>query len=338
MLNPADLAELPPSSRTAIENAMARVERAAAAKDPEQVIGTSKELVETVAKVTINALGGTYGSNTNMPALVKQTLEALDLHPSGLADRPSLRRLVGALSTAVSAITELRNTDGTGHGRAYPSNLNDAHGTLARDAAVGWSRWILSATHRSLRDRPIAQVVDDISGPLTMSRGVLPALLQELRLDTRGEDDQRKLGLAVSRRWTVNGTFMPRSDVIEPLAEGRKEYPPAFAEGILEGLLLDHDGFLRIYPGDVPFLAGIADRLPADRRTLVLDALSERVSNALRSYAFGEEAQAQTIHELRQLATERGGTSVGETMSLIAQHIDDLRHADWKADEDDDDQ
>ena len=51
---------------------------------------------------------------------------------------------------------------------------------------------------------------------------------------------------AVARRWSVNETFLPLTDVIEPLANGKVEYPPAFCEGALEGLLLDHDGRIRI--------------------------------------------------------------------------------------------
>jgi hypothetical protein len=330
----ANLAELPASARTAIQNALERVERASGAGDVEQIIGTSKELVETVAKAAINALGRTYGSNAEMSTLAHETLVALGMHPTGLSDRPSLRKLASALASTVNALAELRNSDGTGHGRAVPSNLDPSHATLARKAAISWSEWVLWATHRALRDRvPIAEVVNDISGPLTLSQGKLPALLQEIRIAERGEEDQFKLGLAVARRWSVNDTFLPREDVIEPLATGKAEYPPAFAAGVLEGLFLDHDGFLRMKPIDVPLAVGIAERLPGDRKERVFKELADRAKDALLSYAFNEEAQIEAVHELDRLAAERGGTLLGEVLALIALRIEELRDAEQESDE-----
>lgn len=334
MFDQTDLTELPPSARTAIQNALERVERASEAEDVEQIIGTSKELVETVAKVAINALGGTYGSNAEIPTLVRDTITALNLHPAGLSDRPSLRKLGAALASTVNALAELRNTDGTGHGRAIPSNLDLSHATLAREAAVSWCRWILAATHRALRDRvPIAQIASDIAGPLTLSRGMLPALLQELRIGERGEDDQIKLGLAIARRWSVNDTFLPREDVIEPLASGKAEYPPAFVAGILEGLLLDHDGYLRMKPNDLPLVVAIGERLPGDRKIRVLEGLANRARVALLSYAFKEEAELAAVQELRRLASEREGSALGEALTVIAQRIEQLREPEWEGDE-----
>lgn len=335
MFDQTDLAELPPSARTAIQNAVERVERAAGANDVEQLVGTSKELVETVAKAAINALGGTYGSNAEMPTLVHETLTALNLHPAGLSDRPSLRKLATALASTVNALAELRNTDGTGHGRAIPSNLDPSHATLAREAAVSSCRWILAATHRALRDRvPIAQVVNDIAGPLTLSRGKLPTLLQELRIDERGEDDQFKLGLAVARRWSVNDTFLPREDVIEPLASGKAEYPPAFGAGVLEGLLLDHDGYLRMKPEDLPLVVAIGERLPGDRKVRLFEELADRARDALLSYAFKEQAQLEVVQELRRLASEREDSALGEALTAIALRIEELREPEWEDDED----
>ena len=200
---------------------------------------------------------------------------------------------------------------------------------------MSWSRWVLSATHRALRDRvPIAEVVNDISGPLTLSRGKLPALLQELRIDERSEDDQSKLGLAVARRWSVNDTFLPREDVIEPLATGKAEYPPAFAAGVLEGLLLDHDGFLRMKPIDLPLAAAIAERLPGDRKERVFKELVDRAQDALLSYAFKEEAQIEAVQELDRLAGERAGSALGEALTTVARRIEELREAAQDSDED----
>lgn len=328
MFDIADLAQFPPSARAAIDQAVERVTRSSDADDIEATIGASKELVETVAKVVINALGGTYGSSAELPKLAKETLTALKLHPGGLQDRDSLRKLSQALIATVNALAELRNSDGTGHGRAFPSNLDPSHAALAKDTALIWSRWILSAAHRALRERvPLGQVASDIAGPLSFSRGELPALLAELGLDAVGEDDQRKLGLAVGRRWSVNGTFLAREDVIEPLASGNAEYPPAFAAGVLEGLLLDHDGYLRMRPDDIPLAVAIGQRLPGDRKVLVFEELADRTEDALLSYAFDDEAQGQSIERLLWLADEQENPQVREAMSRIAKRIDKLRES-----------
>jgi hypothetical protein len=321
-----DQVELPLAARTAIQNATQRVQRASAADDVEQIIGTTKELVETVAKVVISALGGTYGSNTPMPKLARETVAALEMDPGTLGDRPALRQLGSALTSAVSAMANLRNSDGTGHGRAHPSNLDGSHATFAREAATAWCRWILSATHRRLGDRiPIGEVVADISGPLTMSRGTLPALLRDVRVHERGEVDQRKLGLAVARRWSVNGTFMPREDVLEPLAGGKADYSPAFAEGALEGLVLDHNGFLRMHDIDVPIIVGIAERLPGDRKERLFGEVAARADDALLSYAFKDEQQMAVVRELRRAAAEREGSPLATVLETIASRIEHLR-------------
>jgi hypothetical protein len=335
MFDEVDLEALQPSARVAIEDALGRVERAATADDVEGIVGGSKELVETVAKAVINALGDTYGSNIDMPKLAHQTVAALELHPAGLQDRASLRKLSQALISMVGALAELRNTDGTGHGRAAPSNLDRSHAVLAKDAATSWCRWLLAATRRVLKQRvPLDDVVTDIAGARVFSRGQLPAFLTEHQLPELGEDDQRKLGLAVGRRWSVNGTFNVRIDVIEPLASGKAEYPPAFCAGVLEGLLLDYDGFLQMTPEDIRLAVGIGQRLPGDRRDPVLKELGDRVGDALLSYSFDDEAQDAATAELWELATEHEGSSLGEALEVIARRIEELREPDWDDDQD----
>lgn len=66
-LDEADLVRLRPSAQEAIRRACQRVDRAEAARDVEAVIGASKELVETVGKSIVDALGGTYGSDIDRP-------------------------------------------------------------------------------------------------------------------------------------------------------------------------------------------------------------------------------------------------------------------------------
>jgi len=333
-----DVAELPKSARTAIEQALGRLDRAATFNDVEGVVGASKELVETVAKAVVDALGGSYGSDIDMPKLAKQALEVLGLHPAGLQDRHSLRRLSSAQVSMVTALAELRNTDGTGHGRAAPSNLDAAHATLARETAISWCQWTLAAARRVLRGRvALDEVLSDIAGARVFHRGEIPTFLEEHRLPELGEENQRKLGLAAGRRWSSGGTFLMLEDLIEPLAAGKAEYPAAFAEGVLEGLVLDHNGYVRTTRRNVFLAVQIGMRLPADRGGRVFDELADRVDDALLSQAFDEEPQAEALDELRGLAPDlEDHPAIQAALIRIAQRIELLGDvaAEWDDDED----
>lgn len=112
-------------ARTAIVDHAERVDRAVAAGDVEQIIGTAKDLVECVAKVTIETLGGTYGSGEKLPKLTREALLALKAHPSGFQGRRPLQEFTKALAAVPVAVAELRNHDGTGHGRTEPTDLHE---------------------------------------------------------------------------------------------------------------------------------------------------------------------------------------------------------------------
>jgi hypothetical protein len=219
---------LPKGANEAIAAARERVARAAVADDTEGIIGASKDLIEAVAKVVLDAMGGSYGSDTPLPKLAAMAMRALDIDPS----RPALQRLAGSLISVAGSIAELRNSDGTGHGRSAPSTVGGPEAEFVRAAAAAWCGWQLAIAEQRLADSTrIDAALVDISGSRVYSTGQLKAHLDELRLDSAPEAIQRKVGLAVARRWTINGTFMPRIDVIDPLAEGSAEFPAHFRTG-----------------------------------------------------------------------------------------------------------
>lgn len=329
MIAGEDLLQLSESARTAIQAAENRVERAASANDVEGIVGASKDLIETVAKATLDALGSPYGSNASVGNLTSQALEALQLHPSALQGRASLQRLSTSLMTAAQAIAELRNTDGTGHGRAAPSNLDLTHAIFIHGAAIAWCRWILGSAGRALAGRAeLDEAIRDISGARSFSSGRLTAYLTDLGVADLGEDDQRKLGLEVARRWSVNETFMARLDVIDPLAEGKADYPPAFREGVFEGLLLDHNGYLRMAPGDIQRAVSIGRRLPGDRISNAFSGLADRIEDAEPSQAFDEDARNQAAALVRTLAAEQHKPAIRRALERISIRLDTLRRRD----------
>lgn len=114
-------------ARTAILNDAARVYRAVAANDVEQVIGTAKDLVECVSKVVIQTLGGTYGSDESVSRLARQALAALKVHPDGFQGRPPLQEFAKTLAKLPLAVAELPtswntpNVDASGWSRTTPA-------------------------------------------------------------------------------------------------------------------------------------------------------------------------------------------------------------------------
>jgi hypothetical protein len=324
MFDPDDLSAFAAPGRQAIRNAGARLE--ALDGDVEGTVGMAKEMAETVAKAVVDALGRTYGSNVDMPKLARQVLDLFKAEPAGLQGRPSLGRLGGGLTSTVVGLAELRNTDGTGHGRALPSDLDPAHAALARDAATAWCRWAIATTARILRQRAkLDQAVNELAGERVFYRNEFPETLDRIGLQQLDERYQHKFGLAIGRRWNVGGTFLADEDVIQPMAEGTVEYPAAFAAGVIEGLLLDGDGFIRTSTRNVDSLIAIAGRLAPEWRERVFADLADRAQDAGLSFAFEDASQGYAIGRLRELALSDESPRVRDAVAQIADRIEHLR-------------
>jgi len=118
--------------------------------DPALVIGSSKELIESVCKMVLKSAGVQFDDKReDLPGLVKKTLVELQLHPSsakagtdGKILQP-VRQILGALSAITSGIIELRNEAGTGHGRGETAQLSGRHSHLVAGAAITFTRFIL---------------------------------------------------------------------------------------------------------------------------------------------------------------------------------------------------
>jgi hypothetical protein len=321
-----DLSAFAGPARQAIRNAASRLDLLHG--DIEGTVGMAKEMAETVAKAVVDALGGTYGSNVDMPKLARQVLDLFETEPAGLQGRTSLGRLGGGLTSTVVGLAELRNTDGTGHGRASTSDLDPAHATLARDAAIAWCRWALATTARILRQREkLDRAVNELAGERVFYRNEFPETLDRIGLQQLNERYQHKFGLAVGRRWNVGGTFLADEDVIQPMAAGTVEYPAAFAAGVIEGLLLDGDGFIRTSTRNVDSLIAITGRLGAEWRERVFADLADRSQDASLSFAFDDASQSYAIDRLRELAQSDESPGVRDAAAHIANRIERLRSA-----------
>jgi hypothetical protein len=95
-------------------------------EDAALLVGTSKDLMEAVAAHVIQELWGSYPSTANFPSLLGQAFVALDMatpeqKPSqGEHQRSRLER---SLYETACSINNLRNKQGTGHGRPWVPDL-----------------------------------------------------------------------------------------------------------------------------------------------------------------------------------------------------------------------
>jgi len=122
-----------------ISQQITRMEKAIQ-EDPELAIGTAKELVETICKTILDECDAEYRAKADMPELVSLTLKQLQLLPKDLPARTktdeALRRAMQSLTSVAQALAELRNLQGTGHGKpAAYRGLRSCHARLAVNAA-----------------------------------------------------------------------------------------------------------------------------------------------------------------------------------------------------------
>ncbi|WP_345673447.1 abortive infection family protein [Yinghuangia aomiensis] len=123
------------------------------AEHVDDAIGAAKQLIEATAKVVLLERGLPVDEREDLPALIKQAQKALHLHPAALPaatttaspdNAESIRRILGALTSAAIGVAELRNRYGTGHGRlAAPSGLRPRHARFAVGTASTWCELML---------------------------------------------------------------------------------------------------------------------------------------------------------------------------------------------------
>lgn len=162
----------------ALTEQVERLRRAVSADDPAHVIGTAKELVETVAKVALNQAGMPYEDGWKFPKLIGAAQEALGLHPGlktpGPDGHEATKRILSGAMNMVLGLDELRNDYGTGHGAGRPRiGLHRRHARLAANAAVTWCELILEtlADERAPWTARMAQVGSPGTGGMAATPG-----------------------------------------------------------------------------------------------------------------------------------------------------------------------
>jgi hypothetical protein len=281
---PADLGS---DHWSAIEAHADRLERARRDGDLTFVIGSAKDLVETIAKIVLELGGEVAASNADLPSLLTKAHVALDRLPGqGAAAETPVRNIAQGAKTIISQLAELRNRFGTGHGRVLKPQVDEELALLCLDAALLWARWALRRLGQLLAGRPLSLVTalqENI-----FYRGDLRKRLQAVQLPALEPSDQRLIGVAVAHR-AMRDTFVVMDEGVEECAQqpDLTIWPTGYQTGLLEGLFLDREGYVDISAWGAKAAAAVIAPVPfADQ---VIRELADKVGEAGWAYRFAND-------------------------------------------------
>jgi hypothetical protein len=116
-------------------------------EDAALLTGTSKDLMEAVAKHVILSRRGVYPNQSNFPALMGQVFMELGLATSFTtkqANEPIQCRVERAIFELACSINSFRNKEGTGHGRPFLPNIKQDEGIIAIESIGVISEFLLA--------------------------------------------------------------------------------------------------------------------------------------------------------------------------------------------------
>jgi hypothetical protein len=117
--------------------------------------GTSKDLLEaTAAHVVVERYGQDPGK-ANFPTLLEWAFISVDIatpKTTVLPDERAGKRLERALYQTACAVNNLRNKEGTGHGRPWIPSISDAEAKVATEL-IGCVAERLLAAHKEVPTR-----------------------------------------------------------------------------------------------------------------------------------------------------------------------------------------
>jgi hypothetical protein len=105
--------------------------------DAALVTGTGKDLLEAVAGHILQQKYGGYSPTSNFPTLLGQVFVALELatpNDAIVPGEPPNRRIERAIYELACGINQLRNKQGTGHGRPWLPTVTESEAKMAIEA------------------------------------------------------------------------------------------------------------------------------------------------------------------------------------------------------------
>ncbi|GAA1392092.1 abortive infection family protein [Pseudonocardia kongjuensis] len=124
-LNPIGEIDLETGGRLALDEQIARLRRST--NDPAILIGSAKEILEAVAKFVLEEVGMPPSKHADFGQLLYLARERLGVLPDSVAgDVPGakhIKSILGGSWMIAEKVNELRNLQGTGHGRTLPTGV-----------------------------------------------------------------------------------------------------------------------------------------------------------------------------------------------------------------------
>ena len=131
--------------------------------DPEQAIGSAKELLETVLKSILGVKG--ERANQEITVLVKDARRKLGLEVDrSLVGKPGAETILRTLSNLgqiVQGMSEVRNLYGTGHGRYKSNALDEAHARLMVSSSITLATFFLELSDAQSTKNPEGNSEDE---------------------------------------------------------------------------------------------------------------------------------------------------------------------------------
>lgn len=152
-LRPAGIGQVSAvEGRPAIEDQLARLRRAT--DDPALLLGTAKEMLESTAKYVVDVFSVPYAAATDFEQLWFHARDRLGLHPKDVdVSQPGgqqVREILQSSWSIARMTNELRNIEGTGHGRTLPSGMTAEMALLVVREACSVAQMVLASLDRHL--------------------------------------------------------------------------------------------------------------------------------------------------------------------------------------------
>jgi hypothetical protein len=127
-------------------------------RDAALVMGTGKDLLEATAAHVLVARYGAYADTENFPTLLGQAFMAVGLTTPATARQPgepAYAEVERRLFEAGCAVNRLRNKEGTGHGRPFPSTVSDSEARIATEVMGAVAQLLLDQLEGSPGESPV---------------------------------------------------------------------------------------------------------------------------------------------------------------------------------------
>ncbi|MFZ3474238.1 hypothetical protein ACODT3_04930 [Streptomyces sp. 4.24] len=253
------------------------------------IVGSAKELVESVARVVLTAHGRTVSDGDDYLKVLGAAHKVIEhaTSPDVPANHP-VRSVPEGTRKIAGYLRELRNDFGSGHGRAIVHDVTDEVVDTCIQAALLWVRWALARLQTVLLGA-VNPLVEDLRSGALFYKGDLETRLAVANIPQLDPAQQRLLGIAVGQR-TANQTNNVRIEGVRACARQPERWPDEYRAGVIEGLFLNEDGQVHTYPAAGPECAAeLLQHHSAPNN--VLEALRELLITASWSIEFQHEHQ-----------------------------------------------